>query len=168
MVRSWKGINTLIDAAYLLKDDPKLKWLIVGGGYLDAPKQKVRDLGLESKVIFTGHIDNPKIAIASLDIFLLLSTANEGISQATLQASYLQKPMITTPTGGLKEVCINEQTGFVVPLHSPDKVIEAIARLQDPALRQSFGKNACENVNQSFLLEKTLQEVEKVYLRFVC
>jgi glycosyltransferase involved in cell wall biosynthesis len=168
VVRSWKGIETFIDAANLLKHDTRLKWLIVGGGYLEQHIKRVKELGLEEVVLFTGHLEDPKIAIACLDVFLLLSTANEGISQATLQASYLKKPLITTPTGGLKEVCFDGKTGFVVPIRSPEKVKEAVLKLTDASLRETLGQNAKEHVKQSFLFEKTLQEVENIYARFSC
>jgi glycosyltransferase involved in cell wall biosynthesis len=168
VVRSWKGIDTFIEAAHLLKDETHLKWLIVGGGYLKEHQEKVVNLGLQNSVIFTGHLDDPKIALAAIDIFLLLSTANEGISQATLQASYLQKPLVTTPTGGLKEICLHEQTGFIVPVKNPEAVKEAVLRLKNDQLRFELGQKAKQHIQQSYLFEKTLQDVEKIYLRFSC
>jgi len=168
VVRSWKGIDTLIDAANLMRDEPQIKWLIVGGGYLEHHMQRVKDLGLQNTVIFTNHLDDPQIAMAALDVFLLLSVANEGISQASMQASYLSKPLVTTPTGGLKEVCLDQQTGIIVPIRSPEKVKEAINKLKDRKLRQDFGNAAKKHVIESFLFEKTLKDVENVYLRFSC
>lgn len=166
VVRSWKGIDTFIDAANLMREEKNIKWLIVGGGYLEHHMQRVKDLGLEKSILFTGHLDNPQTAMAALDVFLLLSVANEGISQASLQASYLKKPLITTPTGGLKEICLHEQTGLIVPVRSPEKVKEAVIKLKDQALREEFGNAAKKHVIESFLFEKTLQDVENVYLRF--
>jgi len=168
VVRSWKGIESLIEAANILRDEEKLKWLVVGGGYLESHIKKVQDLKLENKVIFTGHIEDPKIAIAAMDLFLLLSTANEGISQATLQASFLKRPLITTPTGGLKEVCLHEKTGLIVPIRNPDAVAKAVLRLKDPNLRKIYGQQAKDLVDERFLFKKTLQEVEDIYMRFSC
>lgn len=168
VVRSWKGIESLIGAADILRNDPHIKWLIVGGGYLEAHQARVKSLGLEDKVIFTGHLDNPKIALAALDVFLLLSTANEGISQASLQASYLEKPLITTDTGGLKEVCLHQKNGFIVPKHNPEAVAQAAILLKEDTLRETMGKFAKKHVVEGFLFEKTLQEIENIYQRFSC
>jgi glycosyltransferase involved in cell wall biosynthesis len=168
VVRSWKGIEVLIQTAHLLRDDSHLKWIIIGGGYLNHHKAKVRELQLEDRIIFTGHLDNPKDALASLDIFMLLSSSNEGISQATLQASYLQKPLITTATGGLKEVCLDNITGLIVPIKDPHAVMEAILKLKNHKLRSQFGQNAFNLVKERFLFEKTLQDVENIYMRFSC
>lgn len=163
-VRSWKGINDFLRAAQLLKNIPNLKWVIVGGGYLEEYRPLVPQLGLENIVIFTGHLDNPFPAIAAMDVFLLLSTAHEGVSQASLQAAALSRPLVTTTIGGLPEVCIDGKTGFNVPPFSPEMVAEAIQKLiQDSSLRQRFGKNARTLVEEKFTFSKTLNDMEDVY-----
>jgi len=169
VVRSWKGIESLIGAAEKLRNIPDLKWLVVGGGYLEQHQKRVQRLGLEKQVIFTGHLNDPKVALAALDIFLLLSTANEGISQASLQASYMEKPLVTTPTGGLKEVCLHEQTGLLVAPHSAEEVAEAVMKLKvSPELRTKYGRLAKALIEERFLFEKTLKEIEDIYMRFSC
>lgn len=160
VVRSWKGIQDFIGAARLLKDAPHLKWVIVGGGYLDHFRHLVDD---SMQVIFTGHLDRPLPAIAALDIFALLSTAHEGISQASLQAAYLKKPLITTTIGGLPEVCLEGLTGIQVPPSSPEKVAEAVSRLaSNPHLRESYGIAGCKLVEEKFMMQHTLHQMEKV------
>lgn len=160
VVRSWKGIQDFIGAARLLKDQPHLKWVIVGGGYLDHFRHLVDDA---MPVIFTGHLDRPLSAIAALDIFALLSTAHEGISQASLQAAYLKKPLITTTIGGLPEVCLDGLTGIQVPPSSPEKVAEAVLRLaSNPHLRESYGTAGFQLVEEKFMMQHTLHKMEKV------
>lgn len=161
VVRSWKGIQDFIGAAKLLKDHRHLKWVIVGGGYLDNFRHLVDD---SMQVTFTGHLDRPFAAIGALDIFALLSTAHEGISQASLQAAYLKKPLITTTVGGLPEVCLDNLTGIQVPPSSPEKVAEAVLRLaSDQKLRESYGAAASQLVNDKFMLHHTLDQMEKVF-----
>jgi glycosyltransferase involved in cell wall biosynthesis len=164
VVRSWKGIIDFLRAAELLKSNKKIKWVIVGGGHLHDYLPKVTQWGLHGQVTFTGHLDSPYAAMAAMDIFLLLSTANEGISQATLQASYLKRPMITTSIGGLPEVCLDGKTGTVIPPFSPDKVAEAVLSLAaDSELRRSYGEQAQAHVLQKFTLQHTLDQMEQVY-----
>lgn len=162
-VRSWKGINDFLRAAQLLKNIPNLKWVIVGGGYLEEYRPNAAKMGLENIVTFTGHLDNPYPAIAAMDIFLLLSTAHEGISQASLQAGGLKRPLITTIIGGLPEVCIEGRTGFNVPPFSPEKVAEAVRKLLDKNLREKMGTNARALVEEKFTFHKTLEDMEDVY-----
>jgi glycosyltransferase involved in cell wall biosynthesis len=165
-MRSWKGINVLLEAANQLRDIPHLRWVIIGGGHAEIHHQKAKELKLEGIVHFTGHLDNPFPAIGSLDCFTLLSTANEGVSQAILQAAYLKKPLIATPTGGLSEVCLHEKTGILVPVFDPEAVAKAVLRLKEnEALRKHFGEKAHRLVLDRFTLKNTLDQMEEVYLK---
>ena len=163
-VRSWKGILDLLQTAVLLKHRKEIKWVIVGGGHVEDYRSKIPELGLEGIVTFTGHLENPYSAIRAMDIFVLLSTAHEGVSQASLQAAYLERPLVTTTVGGLPEVCLDEKTGLVVPPFAPDAVANAVTRLVDnPHLRTQFGSEAKKLVEKKFTLQHTLDEMENVY-----
>jgi glycosyltransferase involved in cell wall biosynthesis len=163
-VRSWKGILDLLRAAVLLKERKEIKWVVVGGGHVDDYRSKIPELGLEGIVTFTGHLETPFSAIRAMDIFVLLSTAHEGVSQASLQAAYLERPLVTTTVGGLPEVCLNGKTGLVIPPQSPESVAKAISKLVDhPHLRTQFGSSGKQLVEERFTLQKTLDEMEKVY-----
>lgn len=161
VVRSWKGIKDFMRAAELLKDHKNIKWVVVGGGYLD----QYRDLvDLKDSLTFTGHLSSPYAAIAAMDVFLLLSTAHEGISQSSLQAAYLEKPLITTTVGGLPEVNLDGQTGFHVPPFCPTKVAEAVLKLaSDHSLRTRFGIAAKAHILKKFTMQQTLDQMESVY-----
>lgn len=165
VLRFWKGITEMIQAAKLLENHTQMKWLIVGDGPSRAVfEQQCRDLGIQDRVIFTGYLDRPQVALAAMDIFLLLSTAHEGVSQASLQAAYLKRPLITTPTGGLKEVCLPDSTGFLAPPHRADIVAQHIQSLAaDESMRQRLGINSHRLVVEQFTLEHTLDQMEQMY-----
>ncbi len=164
IVRSWKGIRDLLQAAALLKERKEIKWVIVGGGYLESHKKIAEALALQDTVTFTGHLDSPFAAIAAMDIFTLLSTAHEGVSQASLQAAFLERPLLTTPIGGLPEVCIEGVTGLIVPPSSPEKVAEAVTKLLDnPQQRHTLGQNGNRLVKEKFTFLSTLNQMEQIY-----
>lgn len=168
IVRSWKGIEDFIRAAHLLQDIKQLKWIIIGDGYTDRYKKLISDLALNEIVHITGHLDSPYNAIAATDIFTLLSTANEGISQACLQAAYLEKPLIATTIGGLPEICRNQETGILVPPHSPKDVAAGVLSLfDDPEKRLLFGSRARQVVENKFTLQHTLDQMEQVYQKLL-
>lgn len=167
VLRGWKGVGDLLLAAKQLEHHPKLRWLIIGSGPSEAEfRRQHRALGLGKKVIFTGHLAAPFTALAATDLFLLLSWAHEGVSQASLQAALLEKPLITTETGGLKEVCIPGKTGIIVPAHDPKAVEEAVVRLaHDTDLRREMGRRAKELVLKHFTFEQMLDQMEKLYFK---
>lgn len=170
VLRGWKGIYELLHAAKLLEELPHLKWLVVGGGVSeDYFKGVWRELGLEKRVFFTGHLEPPTIAMAALDLFLLLSWGNEGVSQASLQAAYLQKPLITTKVGGLPEVCQPGITGLQVEAKSPRQVADAVLQLiNNEDLRKRMGESAKSLVEREFTYEKMLDEMESLYRHAKC
>lgn len=163
MVRSWKGIQDLIHAADRLR---QFRFVIIGGGYLDPPRKLIAELHLEKVVHLIGHLERPYAAIAALDIFTLLSTGHEGISQALLQAAYLQRPLIATRIGGSPEICIDNQTGKLVSPNKPDEVVQAVLQLaSDVKLRERMGAQGKQLVENNFTLTHTLDEMEGIYRR---
>jgi glycosyltransferase involved in cell wall biosynthesis len=163
-MRSWKGIEVFLKTADLLRDRKDLKWVIIGGGHEEKYRRLASEMRLEEKVHFTGHLENPFPALAALDAFLLLSTANEGVSQAILQAAYLKKPLIATPTGGLREVCLDGISGIEVPIFQPGAVANAILTLKtDPSLAMRLGQKAQELVLERFTFQQTLDGMEEIY-----
>jgi glycosyltransferase involved in cell wall biosynthesis len=167
-MRSWKGIDDLLQAANLLRTTPKLKWVIIGGGHAEKHQIRAKELQLEHIVHFTGHLDNPFPGLGALDVFALLSTAHEGVSQAILQAAFLKKPLIATSVGGLGEICIQEMTGLTVAPFSPQQVAQAVLKMKEnEGLRKNFGQNAHQLVMDQFTLPHTLDQMEQVYRNLV-
>jgi glycosyltransferase involved in cell wall biosynthesis len=163
-LRSWKGIGDLLKAADLLRNEPGIKWAIIGGGHEESYRQMAKEMKLEGIVQFTSHLENPFPALGALDLFALLSTAHEGVSQAILQAAYLEKPLVSTRIGGLGEVCIDRVTGILVEPFSPEQVAKAVLELRgSPSLRQQMGVNGRRLVEGRFTFEETLAQMEKVY-----
>lgn len=168
ILRSWKGLQDFIEGAAKLKEHKNIKWVIVGSGPMEAAlKQKAAGLCLKETLLFTGFQDNPAAALNAFDCFALLSTKNEGVSQASLQAAYLQKPLITTPVGGLPEVCREGETGFVIGLHQIDQLVEKVMTLKEDAnLRKAFGEKGREHVLAHFTKNAMLDQMEAIYSDF--
>lgn len=163
-MRSWKGIEVFLKAADSLRHYSDLKWVIIGGGHAEKYRTLAAEMRLEGVVHFAGHLENPFPALAALDAFLLLSTANEGVSQAILQAAYLQKPLISTPTGGLSEVCLDGISGIQVPIFQPKAVADAVLSLKgDSVLAHRLGRKAQELVLEQFTFQQTLDGMEETY-----
>ncbi|HSW71941.1 MAG TPA: glycosyltransferase family 4 protein [Chlamydiales bacterium] len=163
-MRSWKGIEDFLQAACLSRG-LGIKWVIIGGGHSERYVQRSKELSLDGVVHFTGHLENPMPAIAALDVFVLLSTAHEGVSQSSLQAAYLKKPLIMTPTGGNSEVCLDQVTGIQVPIFSPQKVLEAVLTMKEsPEKRKQWGESAHKLVLEKFTLNSMLDSMEKIFI----
>lgn len=167
-IRSWKGIADFLKAADLLRGMRDVKWIVIGGGHEKEYRQMAKDLKLDGIVHFTGHLENPFPALGALDLFALLSTAHEGVSQAILQAAYLGKPLVSTPVGGLNEVCLDRTTGILVEPFSPHQVAKAVLQLKEnPTLREFLGRNSKRLAEERFTLVHTIDQMEIAYARAV-
>jgi glycosyltransferase involved in cell wall biosynthesis len=169
VLRSWKGIEDLLQAAALLKNERYLRFLLIGGGpRLSIYQQLVCDLNLSDRVIFTGHLEKPQSAMAALSCFALLSRSHEGISQAILQAAYLKKPLIATSVGGLPEVCLPQETGLLVPPQTPQQVAEAILFLyHHREIAEGMGEAGHRLVKSRFLMQHTLDQMEQLFSKVI-
>lgn len=163
-LRSWKGIEEFLETAHRLREIKDLKWVIIGGGRTEHYRKIAQEMKLEQIVHFTGHLENPFHAMKALDVFVLLSTANEGVSQALLQAGFLKRPLIATSVGGLSEVCLHQKTGLLVAPRCPEEVVSAVLRCKNnPVLCEEMGRQAHALVAERFTFQQTIDGMERVY-----
>jgi glycosyltransferase involved in cell wall biosynthesis len=84
-----------------------------------------------------------------MDIFVLPSYANEGISQALVQAMMAGIPVVTTTAGAITEVAKHGETALVVEPNDCQALRKAIATLlDDPQLARKLATSA-----RQFVLE---------------
>lgn len=166
IVRSWKGHLVLLDAVKELGEEiPNLKLLIVGDGPARrVTEERAQELGLMSRVIFTGYRRDVPELIAALDQFILPSTKNEATSQVIPQAMLMGIPVIASTAGGLTEVVEHNRTGLLVPPSDPFAVKKAIlANYLDPDKAKAMAAAAREQALQKWTFSVMIQKTEDVY-----
>ncbi|MFT3737688.1 MAG: glycosyltransferase family 4 protein [Breznakibacter sp.] len=109
-----KGYHLLIEAIAqlppILRDCIELK-LIGDGKNKSEFEQMTKSKGLESVVNFTGYLPHPEKELSGADLYVLLSE-REGISNGILEAMTLGIPVLTTNSGGIAEVMVDDENGF--------------------------------------------------------
>lgn len=109
---------------------PELETLVHGRGIADA-------------VVFAGYTDNPQSAYSGIDVFVL-SSLNEGLPLALVEAMACECCPVSTAVGGVPEVIVRPQLGWMVPPGNPKalfRAMEAAAQLS-PAELASMGRSA--------------------------
>lgn len=86
------------------------------------------DLGIHKRVHFLG-LRTDIADILSLADVSLLTSHQEGFSNAVLDGMAADLPMILTDVGGNAEAVLDGETGIVVPPHDPVSLAEAIDRM---------------------------------------
>lgn len=162
-IRSWKGHCYLLEAIARQPDDVHL--VIVGDGpYLPTVREKLAELRIEHRVHLVGHKDDVLPWLQSMDLFVLPSTANEGVPQSLMQAMACEIPVISTPVGSIPEIISDEQTGLLVPPENSDALADAILRVfNDSMLYRRLAGQGYELAQERFGLDVMLDETEAVY-----
>ncbi len=158
-----KDHATLVAAAKQLEHRvPDLHWVVAGDGELRAPLEaQIRQLGLRGRVHLMGHVASPERLIADADIYVM-SSQQEGLGTAVLEAMALGIPVASTTAGGLPEM-LGEGAGFLVPPRDPAALAEAVAEvLESPELRSRLVSRAGSEVMR-FTDLRMADEVRSVY-----
>ena len=125
-------------------------------------QQLARDLGLRDDVVFLGEVDYIEQLLNCADLFLLTSE-HESFGLVALEAMICGVPVVGSITGGLPEVVIHGETGYLFPIGETNKMAEAaIALLRDENKRQQFAQNGRERA-RLFDLKRVLPEWEAYY-----
>ncbi len=160
-------------AAQVVKQTPKVKFMIVGDG-IKAYKQKLedlsQDLGLSQNVVFTGFREDIPRIMNLLDITVLPSTTHlEGLSRVIIEAMASAKPMIATNSGGNPEAVEDGTTGILVPPEDSGSLAESILDLiRDETKRNRMGEAGRKRAEKLFSIEKNISRIEKLYGELLC
>jgi glycosyltransferase involved in cell wall biosynthesis len=182
---TFKGIDYLIDAmtqlgsihstaqptykqngaAKRLARPPRL--IIAGDGpHRAGLEQRARERGVADRVHFLGPINNRDLPHyhAVSDLFVLPSTDHETFGIAACEAMACERPVVGANTGGIPEVVIDGETGFLVPPADAAALADRIGRLlTDPHLRQRFGAAGRERVLAEFTWDRVVERVLACY-----
>ena len=120
-------------------------------------------LGISGRVRFLGWRNDVNEILDCIDIFVLPSL-EEGFPNAIIEAMSKSKPVIATDVDGNTEAVIDGYNGIIVPPEDPQSLAEAILELvHDNEKRIRFGRRSREMVEESFDLEKIVEQYEKLY-----
>ncbi|MGH7951451.1 MAG: glycosyltransferase family 4 protein [Limisphaerales bacterium] len=164
-----KGHDDLFAIApELIRQNPKIKFLLVGGGEWRARfENRADELELRKHFIFTGLIppgEVPKF-VGIMDALAHLSL-REGLPRALPQALAAGKPIVAYDCDGAREICLDGQTGFLIQPGDLSALKNRLLQLaNDPALCKKFGESGRNFVRENFAVEKMVDAIYNLYLK---
>ena len=165
-VSNFRPLKRIIDVLKIFeKINQKVnsKLIMVGDGP-DKKKAKefLRKNNLKNKVIFLGKTNEVDEILCSSDLFLLPSE-KESFGLAALEAMALKVPVISTNTGGLKDLNINGNSGYTSDVGDIDSMAEnAIKILSDTSLEKKYRNQAFENAKK-YDIKTVIPLYEEIY-----
>jgi glycosyltransferase involved in cell wall biosynthesis len=166
-----KGHADLITAfARLLPSIPRARLLLVGDGSLRGELEaQVRALGLAGKVVFAGLVPPADVArhVGVMNCLAHLSY-REALSRALPQALAAGKPVVAYDFDGADEVCLENETGFVVRTGDTEAVALRLSQLAgNAALCERLGRSGRAFVKENFSIEKMVDNQYHVYQKLI-
>ena len=171
---AWKGVDDfLVAAAQVAVADHEAVFAVIGGpiigqeSYEDALKMRARELGLGTRVRFSGWrygpAEMPDVHRA-LDVLVLASREPEPFGLVLLEAMATGKPVVATAHGGPIDIVEDGRTGELVAPRDPAAMARAIiGLLHDPARCARMGRHARERVLAHYTAGQYVAGVEAVY-----
>ncbi|TSC91537.1 MAG: hypothetical protein CEN90_335 [Parcubacteria group bacterium Licking1014_17] len=164
-----KGVLTLIRAFKVVYETmPNARLMIIGTGPLISQAERLaNELDITDKVIFINWLANEDLpgVFSSSDIFAYPSEPfggwEEQFGYSIAEASACELPVISTDTGSISEVVLNNETGILIEPKDPAQLSEVILRLaNDENLRKNMGRAGREHILKNFSHEIVAGKME--------
>lgn len=139
------------------------KLILVGDGPDRAEAERLtRELNLSDKVVFLGKQDSLVEILSIADIFLMPSQS-ESFGLSALEAMSCSVPVISSSVGGLPELNLHGETGFIAEIGDVDRMARyAIDLFGNEKKYEIFCANARKRAEE-FSEEKIVPQYEKYY-----
>ncbi|MEK6552760.1 MAG: glycosyltransferase, partial [Bacteroidota bacterium] len=125
-----------------------------------------RDLDIHKDVVFLGKQDGLAEILNAADLFLMPSQS-ESFGLSALEAMACGVPVVSSSVGGLPELNIHNETGYISEIGDIDRMAKyAVELLTNEKRYKSFSKNsrerAVKNFDKNLIVPKYVAYYEKV------
>jgi len=168
-----KDLGLMLEvAARLRRTFAAIEVEVVGDGpERDRLYTEAGERGLDGVVRFAGRLDDVRQALAHMDVYLVTSLFEGGMSMSVLEAMAAGIPVVTTAAGGVAEAVQDGVTGFVVARgRDRDGLASSLAErvaalLADSDLRARMGAAGARRIREEFSVEHAAAATLRAYRR---
>lgn len=161
------GLGIMVEAARLLRDEPGIRFVMVGEGAEKAElMQQAAGYGLENLDFFPNQlrtfmphlwaaVDIAVVPLRGVDLF------HSTLPAKLFEIMAMECPVILAAEGEARELLLEAQAGLTVEPENPEGLAKAILQLAgDAAARQSYGRNGRRYVKTYFEREGLIDLLE--------
>lgn len=150
-------------AARVIKDYPKVQFLIAGDGSLRSECESlIKELKLQDKFFLLGFRSDIDKIMPILNL-TVLSSLWEGLPVVFQESMSAGKPIVANDVDGASDVVINGETGYLVTPHKPQEMAERILNLlNNNKLCYEMGLTA-KRYSERFSCQHMLANIESLY-----
>jgi glycosyltransferase involved in cell wall biosynthesis len=148
-----KDTESLLDACSLLRAQGRSFWMLNLSGGHKRLKELAVERGLGDCTIARDAVEPTRELPAyyqASDVCAQVSL-EEGLGFSPLEALACEVPVVATAVGGLRETIRDGETGLTVPVRSPQRLAEALARVMDePEAFRALARKGRRMVQERF------------------
>lgn len=119
------------------------------------------------KILLTSWITDIATFNAGMDVICLTSN-NEGTPVSLIEAQACNIPVISTDVGGVRDIVLVDETGFVVPTGDAEKFAEKLKILiTSKEIREKMSQNGWTYVRDKFHYTTLVRNMEAYYAKLL-
>ncbi|RSL33788.1 N-acetyl-alpha-D-glucosaminyl L-malate synthase BshA [Salibacterium salarium] len=162
--RPVKRVLDVVNAFYVINNETPSTLLMIGDGPEKTRAwQRAEELGIDDRVLFVGN-QNHVVDFLNISDLMLLLSEKESFGLSALEAMACGVPVIGTDAGGIPEVIIDEETGYVCNIGDAENAGKAGAYLlKKPDLYQAFAEASKKRANDVFSSKSIVRQYEAIY-----
>jgi glycosyltransferase involved in cell wall biosynthesis len=163
-LRPEKNLGRLLRSFAASRAGADVRLLIVGDGPERRPlEETARQLEIETRVVFAGHVDAPEKVLGWFDLFAI-SSDTEQMPNALLQAMAASRAVVGVDVGDVKEMVAPENRRFIVPRADEAGLATAIGTvLADQGLRMALGAANRAHVVATYDIDRMVERYRELF-----
>jgi teichuronic acid biosynthesis glycosyltransferase TuaC len=150
-LRKIKGVDYLIEAAKnFVNTNTDLFMVGRDDGLRKNLEKRAQELKIADRIRFIGPVNHEDVPlwISAADI-MVLPSLSEGRPNVVLEALACEVPVVATDVGGIPELMVDGETGYLVPAKNPVELSRKINKLlEDKSQREYMGKLGRKSIIQ--------------------
>jgi len=162
-----KGLSDLMESWKIVREKHKHLYLLIAGDRDERnpiDENLFYDLGIDPRIILTGHLPNPEIAYANAYL-LIVPSYREGFGNVYIEAAAMGVPAVGYKVTGVMDAVEDGVSGLLVPPHDRSALTKAIETyLYDHNLRNNHGRNARTRAIHNFKREIIWNALREFYI----
>ena len=164
-----KGVFDLLKVLKkLINDGYQVRLNIGGNGKITRLFKELEERSIADSVKYCGWIEDRErdLLLRKTDIFVLPSYA-EGMPMSILEAMSYAIPVVTTNVGGIPELVIDGETGYLIDPGDLDALYKKISLLiQSKDIRRYFGNKGRQVIENKYNIDIISQKLSEIYNSF--
>ncbi|MEO6873083.1 MAG: N-acetyl-alpha-D-glucosaminyl L-malate synthase BshA, partial [Chthoniobacterales bacterium] len=162
-LRPLKRIDLLLRAFAAARSARSMRLLVLAGSSFVRYEPLLDELGIRDRVFVRGEVNDVEAYLGAGDAGLYTSES-ESFGLSILETLFHGKPVVAFRVGGIPEVVIDGEGGFLHPFGDIEAMAHSLALLADsPELAEQMGARGRQRAEDNFTADRIVPQYESLY-----